>query len=64
MDPTQEQRVCIRFCANLGKSAMEALAMIGQIFKKDFMSRKCGYDLENGKQEIITYNDDVSYKKY
>jgi hypothetical protein len=32
MDPKEEQQVCIKFSANLGKSATETLAMIGQVF--------------------------------
>jgi hypothetical protein len=31
MDPTKEQRVCIKFCENLVKSAMETLAIIRQV---------------------------------
>ena len=32
MDQRKEQRVCIKFCANLGKRAMETLTMIQQTF--------------------------------
>jgi len=32
MDQRKEQQVCIRFCANLGKSAAETLTMIQQAF--------------------------------
>jgi hypothetical protein len=39
MDPTKEQRACIKFCANLGKGAMETLTKIGQAFEVENMSR-------------------------
>jgi hypothetical protein len=37
MDPAKEQRMCIKFCANLGKSATEALAMTGQAIGEESM---------------------------
>jgi hypothetical protein len=37
-DLTKEQRVCIRFCANLGKSVVDILSMIRQGFREESMS--------------------------
>jgi hypothetical protein len=39
MDQRKEQRVCIKFCANLGKSAMETRTMIHQAFGDQSLSR-------------------------
>ena len=39
MDQRKEQRVCIRFCANLEKSATEILEMIQQCFGDQSLSR-------------------------
>jgi transposase len=39
MDVKKEQRACIKFCANLGKSATETLTMIQQTFRDQFLSR-------------------------
>jgi hypothetical protein len=39
MDQTKDQRVCIKFCANLGKSAAEVLTMMQQAFGDQMFSR-------------------------
>jgi hypothetical protein len=39
MDLTKEQQLYIRFRANLGKSMMETLAMIRQVFEEESMIR-------------------------
>jgi hypothetical protein len=39
MDPTKKERVGIKVCANLGKSAMETPAMIREAFRGESMSR-------------------------
>lgn len=40
MDPQTEQRVCIKFCANLGKSATETLIMIQKLSHWKSVSRE------------------------
>jgi len=39
MDQRKEQRVCIKVCASLGKSATETLEMIQQGFGDQSLSR-------------------------
>ena len=39
MDQRKKQRVCIKFCANLGKRATETLEMIQQGFRDQSLSR-------------------------
>ena len=39
MDQRKEQRVCIKFCPNLGKNAMKTLEMIQQVFGNQILSR-------------------------
>jgi hypothetical protein len=39
MEPTKEQRLCIRFCANLEESVTKTLAIIRQVFGEEIMIR-------------------------
>jgi len=48
MDQRKEQRMCIRFCANLGKSATETLTMIQQAFRDQSLSREQAFQWHAG----------------
>ena len=39
-----EQRVNIKFCYKLGKTAMETREMLVQVYRREAMSRKCVYE--------------------
>jgi transposase len=49
-----EQRVNIKFCYKLGKTAMEMHEMLVQVYRTEAVSRKCVYDwfkcFRNGKE--------------
>jgi hypothetical protein len=51
MDPTKEQRVCIRFCANLRKSATEMLTKIIQASLNGMFGLGQTEHGETGKEE-------------
>jgi hypothetical protein len=44
MDGKTEQRVCIKFCVKLSKSAIETLEMLRDAFGKHSLSRTAVFD--------------------
>jgi hypothetical protein len=44
MDGKFEQRVCIKFCVKLGKSATETLEMLREAFGEHSLSRTAGFE--------------------
>jgi hypothetical protein len=45
-----QQRQCIKFCANLGKSAMETLAIVRQALKEESMSHTRVFETKKARQ--------------
>jgi len=52
MDQGKEQRVCVKFCANLGKSATETLTMIQQAFGDQSLSRAQVFQWHAGSRPV------------
>jgi len=56
MDSFHEQRVCIKFCHKLGKSASETLEMLQQAYGDDAMGRSATFEwysrFKNGRMSI------------
>jgi hypothetical protein len=51
MDQKNEQRVCIKFCTNLGKSATEILTMI-QVFGDQILTRTQCFNGMSGSRPV------------
>jgi hypothetical protein len=58
MDPTKEQQVYNKFCANLGKSVMEIVAMIRQAFGEESMSCTWVFEWHAQFKACRTYIED------
>jgi hypothetical protein len=54
----KEQLVCIKFCSNLGKSAMESLTMIQQAFMEQILSCTQAFSVACPVQDRRTSVDD------
>jgi hypothetical protein len=56
MDVFKEQRVCIKFCQKLGKTAIETYEMLQQAFGETVLSRSKIFEwysrFENGRTSI------------
>jgi len=62
MAEVDEQKVCITFCVNLGKTGSETFEMLKQAFGDSYMSRRRSFEwfgrFKNGRTS--TANDDRS----
>jgi len=61
MDQRKEQRVCVKFCANLGKSATETLIIIQQTFGDQSLSREQVFQWHSRFKTGHTSVDDDEY---
>ena len=61
MGDNKEQRVCVKFCFLLGKSAAETVLMLQEAFKEEALSKTQVYEwywrLEGGKCHVRTGQD-------
>jgi hypothetical protein len=51
MDVLKEQRVCIKFCQKVGKTATETYEMLQQAFGETALSRSNTFEWYSGKKE-------------
>jgi hypothetical protein len=51
--PTEEQRICIKFYANLGRSATETLTIIREVSEKELISRARKFEWESLKSPSL-----------